>query len=139
MGFQPSYLWRSICIARKLAIEGLAWQVGNGERINCWIGTIKPTRPRVKEDRDVNISRVSELINAEVGSWNGEKIRQCFDEDDANRILEIPISQFRREDRVFWVKMKNGIYSVKTAYQLAVKQFSKCGKSLASPSKQDKL
>lgn len=143
MGYQPSYLWRSIITARRLVEKGIAWQIGDGKRVKCysdrWIGTIKPTKPMEKDNRDESLSTVSDLMHAELGYWNTEKIQQCFTAEDMEKILEIPISQYTKEDRVYWAATKNDRFSVKTSYHIAVEIFSNCGKSLASPSTNDKL
>lgn len=35
LGFQQSYLWRNLLVARELVNEGLAWRVGNDEKIGA--------------------------------------------------------------------------------------------------------
>lgn len=92
-----------------------------------------------KDNRDESLSTVSNLMDAELGCWNTKKIQQCFTAEDMEKILEIPISQYTKEDRVYWATTKHGRFSVKTAYHIAVEIFSNCGKSLASPSTNDKL
>ena len=89
----PSLIWRSICGAKQVLIDGLIWRVGTGENIKIWkdswlIGSPCSkilSAPWVLEAN----AMVSELINHEQGCWNSELIDQIFLPTDAVAIKQI--------------------------------------------------
>ncbi|KAK9666033.1 hypothetical protein RND81_14G154900 [Saponaria officinalis] len=85
-GYDPSFAWRSLCGAKSLLLEGLQWQVGNGELIRIWED---PWLPGERERRvpqpniEANPSkRIASLIDAETGSWREEDIRALLTEEE---------------------------------------------------------
>ena len=65
---------------------------------------------------DSKIQRVNELIKD--GKWDGELLRQEFEEKDRLQILKIPLSLGKVMDRIYWAKSSSGVYSIKTGYKL---------------------
>ncbi|KAK9688730.1 hypothetical protein RND81_09G007000 [Saponaria officinalis] len=123
-GYDPSFAWRSLWGAKSLLLDGLQWQVGNGESIRVWedawlpgVRGRKVPRPNIEADPSM---RVASLIDAETGTWREEEIRALFTEDEANRVYEIPLSKRRPEDQLFWWPSKSGVYSVKSGYWLGM-------------------
>jgi hypothetical protein len=102
--------------------EGLIWRIGNGENVNIWEDpwipkglTRKPATPR-----GANIlSKVSELINPVTGEWDEQLIAKIFWPEDASEILRIPIAD-NLEDWPAWYFDTKGLFSVKSAYKVAV-------------------
>ncbi|KAL2929578.1 hypothetical protein RDABS01_034989 [Bienertia sinuspersici] len=104
-------------------IEGLIWRVGNGSNINVWSDTwVKGENGGhilvPNGSHDMNL-RVSDLIDVETSSWNVERVRSIFKDDDCMRILAIPLPSSCVEDGRFWWPMKSRKYSVKSGYWLA--------------------
>jgi hypothetical protein len=64
-------------------------------------------------------AKVESLLIQDNMCWDVDKVRGCFDSRVADAILQIPISQFGRNDFASWPHTKLGIYSVKSAYNLA--------------------
>lgn len=88
-----SYMWRSLIWEKELLTKGTGWRVGNGESI--WIDSDQwiPLNMglNVKRRGDVNSALyVAELIEAG-GHWKEVLIRDLFEEEEANRILDIPL------------------------------------------------
>ncbi|KAK1563015.1 hypothetical protein Q3G72_020842 [Acer saccharum] len=54
------------------------------------------------------------------GKWNEPLIRRNFLPDEAELILSIPLSALSKRDLVLWHFDKNGIFSVKSAYRVAI-------------------
>jgi len=62
--------------------------------------------------------KVRSLIDEVVGRWNEDIVRSYFSEDDAEKILQIPLCYTSCEDFPSWPHTKSGIYTVKSAYSL---------------------
>ncbi|CAN7091771.1 unnamed protein product, partial [Brassica rapa subsp. narinosa] len=60
---------------------------------------------------------VSELIDMRYDTWNIQRVRHLFVEEDANHILGLKID-LSRSDTVVWGLERNGIYSTKSGYKL---------------------
>jgi hypothetical protein len=117
-----SYTWRSIMHGKKLLDRGILWRVGDGKQINIlrdrWIpevvpGTM-PTSPSIGDNQTVNT-----LMRANEGQWNEAAIRKYFSDDIAERILSIPLSTEGCSDFPSWPHSKTGVYTVRSAYNLA--------------------
>ncbi|KAH6797549.1 hypothetical protein C2S52_022103 [Perilla frutescens var. hirtella] len=142
IGYQPSYLWRSLLAARNLIMAGTSWRVGNGQQIqpwnDAWIGLVHPTKPMDDRGNDGQVTLVSDLMNNDAPSWKTDLVITLFCRKDADEILSIPLSDRRPSDRRIWKPSKNGKFSIKTAYHLAVKTSSHLPPLRASPSYQPK-
>uniref|UniRef100_A0A7N2R1X8 Reverse transcriptase zinc-binding domain-containing protein n=1 Tax=Quercus lobata TaxID=97700 RepID=A0A7N2R1X8_QUELO len=72
--------------------------------------------------------------------WKLELIRSCFNEEDADAILSIPLSLHRSKDRMIWAKTPCGKYTVKSAYRLAYEENRDGGKAdCSNPSARKKV
>lgn len=63
---------------------------------------------------------VNQLMHPERKEWNEGLIRQIFHPFDADEICKLAIPSSDAEDRIAWHYEKNGIFSVKSAYNLAM-------------------
>jgi hypothetical protein len=117
-----SFTWRSILHGRDLLVKGLRWNVGNGERISItkdnWIpgfpaDTIKPLSPIPAA------AKFCFLMNDEGNAWEVDTVRMFFHDELASTILQIPIRRHGGDDYVSWAHDKHGLYTVKSAYNLA--------------------
>lgn len=61
-------------------------------------------------------SKVCEFFLEDQKVWDEEKIRNTFNTVDAEAILAVRISQNSTSDRVAWIHLINGQYSVKSTY-----------------------
>lgn len=77
--------------------------------------TLKPFSPQTLPSNSV----VSELIHNQ--QWKEDVIVQHFIEDDAARILRIPLRRISQPDQLIWHFDKDGNYSIKSGYQIALK------------------
>lgn len=55
--------------------------------------------------------------------WDERKFGDQFSEEEATAILEIQVPQHDVCDRVAWSRSNNGLYDVKTGYQLWFDQY----------------
>jgi hypothetical protein len=117
-----SYTWRSILFGWDLLVQGIRWNVGNGECIKImqdnWIpdypvGTFT-TLEVLPED-----AKVQFLLNDSTGGWDMDKLRFFFTDHMAETIQKIPISKHGGDDFASWPMARMGIYSVRSAYKLA--------------------
>ena len=89
-----SYTWRSILSGFELLKKGVVWRVGDGSSIKIWEDPWLPkehTRRPFMPRRNCLLTRVDELIDPTVGTWDEALIRDLFWEDDAKMILCIPV------------------------------------------------
>ena len=123
-GRNPSYVWRSILATQPIIMQGMRWQVGNGQSICVWKDKWLPTQPtyQVISPRTLLPENVKAdfLIDAEHGCWIADLVRELFINFEAETILSIPLSISMPLDRLVWSATSNGKFTVKSAYQLAM-------------------
>lgn len=116
-----SFTWSGIWEAKEEMKKGLRWVLGDGKTINIasdrWL--------RSKADYCVERNQLSEqALNMKVHdffqqgnkSWDVEKLRRYFTNEDVDAILSIRIPQGSTRDRLAWVHASSGKYSVKSGY-----------------------
>jgi len=122
LGYRPSYLWRSICLAKPLLQEGVIWKVGDGTKINIWgdrwifsphLNSIQSPIRILNKD-----AKVSEIIDQNSRWWNIPLIEQIFPAETAEKICSLAISPGTVQDRLIWAYTANGIFTVRSAYHL---------------------
>ncbi|GAU26476.1 hypothetical protein TSUD_294450 [Trifolium subterraneum] len=103
----------------------IRWRIGSGENIRVmhdpwlrgkvskWVSSPQPA--------GVYQLSVRDLLHENYKAWNIAKVRNLFSGDVAERILETPLVNSVREDKVVWEEERNGCYSVKSGYKLAMR------------------
>ena len=98
--------------------------VGDGKSIKIWndawipstvTGRIISPKPAMCFGKNV-----ANLIAHNKAEWNGDLVRSIFLPLEAETILSIPISSMNPADSQVQAKTSNGIFSVKSAYKVAV-------------------
>ena len=130
-----SHVWRSICGATVVLKAGLQWRIGMGSRVKIWKDAWlpSPTTHRVLSPicvLDQN-AIVDSLIDVETMSWNQSLIQWVFWPRDSAMILAIPLSKRKPPDRLIWTGIKNGKFTVQSAYHLLLAQ-QRCGEASSS-------
>ncbi|GAU22843.1 hypothetical protein TSUD_282100 [Trifolium subterraneum] len=97
LGYNPSFAWRSMWQPRKILSLGCVYQLS-----------------------------VRDLLHENYKAWNIVKVRNLFSKDVAEKILETPLVSSVREDKVVWEEERNGCYSVKSGYKLAMRYIIGC-------------
>ena len=112
--------------AQFIVQQGLRWSVGNGESIRVWgdkwllsTSTYKVVSPKLFLHED---TRVSEVIDPELASWKDGALDAVFLPYEAKLIKSIPISLQLPNDKLIWALSSNGVFSVRSAYRLAMDQ-----------------
>ena len=98
----------------------------DGLRIKIWRDNWIP-RGNLKANTNAGGGRyrwVSDLIDPSTKQWKEEIVRSMFPSYDAEEILRIRLPQTNEEDYVAWHYERNGIFSVRSAYRLALLQNS---------------
>lgn len=106
---------------RELLVQSLMKRTGDGHSTHVWydnwILLDVAHLPRYRTD-EVNLSlTVSELIDTRYGTWNVQRVRHLFVEEDANHILGLKIDM-SRVDAVVWGLERSGVYNTKGGYKL---------------------
>uniref|UniRef100_A0A803NK25 Reverse transcriptase n=1 Tax=Cannabis sativa TaxID=3483 RepID=A0A803NK25_CANSA len=119
-GHSPSYTWRSILWGRDLMKQGLIWKVGDGSTIRTIEDHWLP-HSRIKSYSSLPPSESTlSFFLSPSGAWDPIKLHQFFDEQTIDHILDVPISGNGCSDDLIWSRNSSGIFTVKSAYHLAV-------------------
>lgn len=120
VGYQPSYAWRSLVKAKKVIDLGARWSIGNGTNVRVWKDNWLPKQTNFKVWSPVSSlgenAMVCELIDADTKSWDRMKVLDNFVNQEAQQILDIPLSWRLPDDKLMWHWEKDGQYSVRSAY-----------------------
>uniref|UniRef100_A0A803QGE0 Reverse transcriptase domain-containing protein n=1 Tax=Cannabis sativa TaxID=3483 RepID=A0A803QGE0_CANSA len=125
LGSNPSFIWRSLVEAQGVLKAGLRMQVGDGLSIRFALDPWLPREefPTPTSDLSMfNDHRVHSLFKIGCREWDEEIVQDVFNEDDAAVILGIPLAAGEARDSWYWFKERDGVYSVKSAYQLLMNQ-----------------
>ncbi|KAL0390869.1 UNVERIFIED_CONTAM: putative mitochondrial protein [Sesamum calycinum] len=133
LGTRPSFTWRSIMAAMHLLRSGCRWRIGTGHSVNIWTDPWLPRTPsfRIITPRPSHIHAVwvHELFSEDLHDWNVELIRAMFWPEDRDLILQLPLSLVGSVDLLVWHYSKNGLFSVRSAYHLALSMSVKASSS----------
>uniref|UniRef100_A0A803NVH0 Reverse transcriptase domain-containing protein n=1 Tax=Cannabis sativa TaxID=3483 RepID=A0A803NVH0_CANSA len=107
---------------KELLIQGLRWKVGSGHTITCasdpWILGFTYFKPLLFKGVDKAIT-VSDLLTAD-NRWDIPLLHSLFLASDVEKILNIPLSPFPRNDHLIWHHETDGCYTVKSGYKMAL-------------------
>lgn len=117
LGYNPSYIWRSLCWSRDVLLLGLRWRVCNGDAISifkdAWVLGLAGGRPT---SRIASGSTVSRFIS-EPGVWNADLVSQAFLPYEVDAILRTLISGGMGSDSRYWAWDVKGKYMVASGYK----------------------
>ncbi len=85
LGSNPSFIWHSILVARKLLVDGIRWKIGNGMSVNIWDDDwgILDLKQRPNSH---GCQWVGDLIDRASGTWNMHVLRKVCDEQSVTLI-----------------------------------------------------
>ena len=72
------------------------------------------------QSQGVHSLRVSDLIVGEERVWDIDKLESLFPDDMVQAILDTPLFAEVQNDKIVWMMERNGRYTVKTGYKLAM-------------------
>jgi hypothetical protein len=117
-----SSTWHAIEYGLQLLKQSVIWRVGNGANIRAWrdpwIPRDESLRPKSEQGR-CRYRWVADFLLPN-GSWNEERLQQYFIPEDVAAITKIQTSRRNENDFIAWYPEKRGIFTVKSAYRLAL-------------------
>nr|XP_023887236.1 uncharacterized protein LOC111999338 [Quercus suber] len=120
LGNNPSYVWRSLLAARNIIYVGSKWKVGDGWTIGVsthnWL-----SHESIFLGEQQQGLMVKDLIDGHTKQWDRERIFDLFAHKTRMEILVIPLQQDTVGDALIWKETKSGSFSVKFAYQVAIR------------------
>jgi len=126
IGHNPSFVWRSILRARFIVREGARWKIGSGDSIPIldapWLSNGECIDGNFEGAQLFHNYSVKSLLLDHCKSWNVPLLRQVFSDDVTSRILNTPLIEQVKNDRLIWKAEKNGHYSVRSAYRLCAEE-----------------
>jgi hypothetical protein len=120
---EASPVWRGIEYGLELLKAGLIWRVGDGRKINIQRDNWIPRKEGLKPANFIRRSRlrwVNQLMLADGSGWNSDLVNQLFYPFDAEEICNIKLPRAGGRDVLAWHYEKSGVFSVRSAYRLAV-------------------
>ena len=119
-----SYTWKSILSARDVIRKGMVWRIRNGSTARIKEDNWLP----IKSNRSVTSpltslqpkTKVSALINQDLGIWKTEMVENFFLPHEASIILGILLSSRLPPNRPTWGLTTNELFSTKSTYKLLV-------------------
>ncbi|WVZ62096.1 hypothetical protein U9M48_011881 [Paspalum notatum var. saurae] len=110
--------WKAIVHGLELVKKGVVWRIGSGDKIRIWRDPWLPRefsfRPMGKI-RPCGLKWVEQLIDKSRMTWKEDNVQKYFSSSDC----EVPVHPM--EDILAWHKEKNGVFSVRSAYRLALR------------------
>jgi hypothetical protein len=103
--------------------KGQSWRVKSGEKVQIWRDPWIPRPPSFKPSLKKGRARlrwVSQLMKPGTYEWDEQVINSCLYPHDAKEVLNIRLTHRAEEDIIAWYYERSGIFSVKSAYKLAL-------------------
>jgi len=103
--------------------KGVIWRVGDGRQIRIWRD---PWIPRELSNRVASrrgrcrLHWVAELLKSDGSDRDQSRLRSYFCPADVDAISRIRLAPRNTDDFVAWQPEKNGMFSVRSAYNLAM-------------------
>jgi hypothetical protein len=114
--------WRAIEYGPEHLKKGIIRRIGDGESVRVWRDPWLPrdaSRRPLSEKGVCRYTRVADFLLPD-RTWNVERVHQFVIPADVDVILGIRPSRRQENDFVVWHPTKDGVFSVRSAYHLAV-------------------
>lgn len=115
-----SSFWKKLVKVKDLFLHNFCWDLRNPNVINIWeepwIPTLCWLKPFGPRPRAPNIKNVSDLLLPNTLVWNQKLLFELFLPLEVEAIQKIKLKHCGGENQIIWLIEKNGIFSVKSAY-----------------------
>ena len=91
LGSNPSFVWRSLLVARDIIYVGSQWRVGDGRDIGVFTHKQLPHTPTPLHEGALDI-RVRELIDEDSRQWDRGKLEAMFTQDTVQEIMIVRLT-----------------------------------------------
>ncbi|XP_023906328.1 uncharacterized mitochondrial protein AtMg00310-like [Quercus suber] len=115
----PSFVWRSLLETRDLIRATTVWKVGDGRSIKIDDHRWLPHPPQLRPDADKNM-RVCDLFNPATWQWHLQLLSNTFMPNTVCDIQHINLGTTASRDKLIWKENRKGMFSVKSAYRVAL-------------------
>jgi hypothetical protein len=114
--------WQGITHGLELLKHGMIWRINSGTKVRVWRDNWLPkgNLKSMGNASKLRIRWVSELIDPSTKTWREDLVRKVFYPPDADTVLQIKLPAFHGEDHLAWHYEKTGLFTVKSAYRLAL-------------------
>ncbi|XP_058788236.1 uncharacterized protein LOC131662466 [Vicia villosa] len=125
LGFNPSFVWRSVWKAREVLSLGCRWSIGDGNNIKVmnepWLRGAREGCLNGPQRHAAYTFSVRDLLLPNVKQWNMRVLREVFDPLVIKDILQVPLLEDVTMDRLVWKEEHHGVYSVRSGYRIGMK------------------
>ncbi|XP_026377691.1 uncharacterized protein LOC113271987 [Papaver somniferum] len=119
-----SWIWKGIVKGLVFLRDNIVRKINDGSSTNIWTDSWIPyaTSPPISSNPNYSDYKlVKELINEQNNSWNVNLLNDLFSPEDVIKIRSIRIN-VDQSDRIMWAHTKNGMFTIKSAYKVYVKE-----------------
>ncbi|XP_058726659.1 uncharacterized protein LOC131598028 [Vicia villosa] len=106
LGYNPSFVWRSIWKARDVLTLGCRWRIGDGRNIRImnepWLRGTREGCLMGPQNQGVYTLTIKDLLLPNVKQWNMRVLRDLFDYSVVRDILQVPLTEEVVEDCMIW-------------------------------------
>lgn len=89
-------------------------------KLDKWIPVSYPSPLKVKPTHEEDVFWVSRLMSDNLSSWNIQRLKANFKDDEVQNILAIPVSVIRPPDKLIWHYSRNENDTISSGYGVAV-------------------
>ena len=120
LGYNPSFVWRSLLEARNLIRAATVWKVRDGKSIKVDGHRWLPHPPQFRPEAEKNM-RVCDLFNPDSRQWHQQLLLHTFMPNTVAEIQLCNLGTTPDKDKLIWKENKNGAFSVKSAYWVVIR------------------
>lgn len=85
-----------------------------------WIPNSTSPRPVSTHPETKSYTRVADLMDHQRICWKKSILEQLFRPAEVAQIMQLPVHPYGTRDKLFWGADRKGLFTVKSAYQLAI-------------------
>ena len=125
---RASWKWSNLYLLKDKFVDGLPWQVGDGNDINfwddIWFSNNKLVEKAINPQAIDKTLRVADFIQNS-NQWDIDKLNLVLDPQSVQEISRVHIPTNKIQDRLYWGPSKNGWFSTNSAFTYITKNKSK--------------